>query len=146
MANGLRNYVDNAYQWLKRNGYGNEYECAGLYAIYIDEILVYIGKSDNILRRLAQHYVGIKTNSERKYRILAEAKRKGHKVCLRKIYQAKSKRKWEIEEEIGKKEGEYIRRYLPPLNYQIPKAENWRQFTTNPAAIRKTLKGIINGG
>ena len=31
-----------------------------------------------------------------------------------------------IEEEIGEKEGEFIRRYLPPLNYQIPKAENWR--------------------
>jgi len=31
-----------------------------------------------------------------------------------------------IEEEIGEKEGEFIRRHLPPLNYQIPKAENWR--------------------
>ena len=31
-------------------------------------------------------------------------------------------------EEIGKKEGEYIREYRPCLNTQIPKKENWQTF------------------
>ena len=42
------------------------------------------------------------------------------------MYAARSTTPAAIEEEIGEKEGEFIRRYLPPLNYQIPKAENWR--------------------
>ena len=33
-----------------------------------------------------------------------------------------------ITEEIGKKEGEYIRLYKPILNTQIPKEENWKQY------------------
>ena len=73
--------------------------------------------------------VGIKTESERKYRILAAYKRRGHAINFDVVYYAKEKRYNAITEEIGAKEGELIRRFLPLLNTQIPKAENWRKYT-----------------
>lgn len=68
----MANYVDRTYNWLKRKGYAKKYERAGIYCIKVNNQIVYIGKSMNMLWRVAQHYVGIKTGSEKKYRILAE--------------------------------------------------------------------------
>ena len=53
--------------------------------------------------------VGIKTESERKYRILAAYKRRGHAINFDVVYYAKEKRYNAITEEIGAKEGELIR-------------------------------------
>lgn len=66
-------YEENMYNWLKRKGYDKKFEYAGIYCIKLDNRIVYIGKSHNMLKRIAYHYVGIKKQSEKKYRILAEA-------------------------------------------------------------------------
>ena len=68
----MANYVENAHNWLKRKGLAKKYEHAGIYCIKVNNQIVYIGKSMNMLWRVAQHYVGIQTGSEKKYRILAE--------------------------------------------------------------------------
>ena len=73
-----------------------------------------------MLYRLAEHYVSFKNPKEHKYRVLAEAKRRGHKVKFEKIYDARSVLPSDIEEEIGKTEGEFIRQYRPPLNIETP--------------------------
>lgn len=96
-----------------------------------------------MLRRVAEHYVGIKKETEKKYRILAEVQRKGHPVEFDVLYDAKGKRYVEIEEEIGRKEGELIRQYLPVLNTQIPKAENWRKWDVNTVDAKKILQEMI---
>ena len=44
------------YQSLKRKGLAPQFERAGIYAILLDGKLVYIGKSVNMLARMAQHY------------------------------------------------------------------------------------------
>lgn len=49
----MPNYVENTYHWLKRKGYAQQFERAGIYQITIDGIVVYVGKSDNMLWRLA---------------------------------------------------------------------------------------------
>ena len=46
-------YEENAYKWLKRNGWGDRFEYPGIYEICIDGKTVYVGKSKNMLRRLA---------------------------------------------------------------------------------------------
>lgn len=94
-------YTENTYNWMKRKGLANKYEHAGIYCIKIGTQIVYIGKSTNMLRRIAQHYVGIKTESEKKYRILAEAQRKGHAISFDVLYYAKSKRYADQLAEIG---------------------------------------------
>ena len=124
----MATYEDNMYNWLKQRGLAAKYEFAGIYCIKIDTTIVYIGKSGNMLKRIAQHYVGIQKESEKKYRILAEARRKGHDINFDVLYYANSRRYADKLTEIGEKEGEYIRIYNPILNTQIPKEENWSHF------------------
>ena len=124
----MANYEENAYNWLKRKGLAAKYEFAGIYCIKIDNEIVYVGKSGNMLRRIAQHYAGIQMGTEKKYRIMAEARRKGHSIGFDVLYYAKSSRYADKLAEIGEKEGEYIREYRPCLNTQIPKKENWQTF------------------
>ena len=139
----MATYEENVYAWLKRKGLADKYNHAGIYCIKIDDKIVYIGKSHNMLKRVAQHYVAIKTQAKRKYRILAEAQRKGHSKNFDVLYDAKRKRYDDITEEIGQKEGEYIRQYKPVLNPQIPKIEKWRLFEINKTAKTITLSEII---
>lgn len=104
------------YQSLKRKGLAPQFECAGIYAILLDGKIVYIGKSGNILMRMAQHYAQLAQGREHKYRILAEATRSGHKMCFTVLYRAKQTDYDAITEEIGNMEGGYIRLHRPPLN------------------------------
>jgi len=107
----MANYVDNMYRWLKRRGYSAKYEHAGIYCIKIDDKIVYIGKSTNMLKRVAQHYVAIQKVLDKtsKYYVLAEAKRRGHSINFDVLYYAVTKGYPAIGEEIGNKEGEFIR-------------------------------------
>lgn len=136
----MPNYVDNMMNYLKRKGLADKYEKAGIYCIKIDDDIVYIGKSHNMLKRVAQHYVGIKSQSELKYRILAEAHRKGHTINFDVLYYATQSGYNAIKDEIGIKEGEYIRKYKPDLNTQIPKETDYHKFDV----CRVQTKEILN--
>ena len=81
-----------------------------------------------------------------KYKILSDANKLSHKIRFDVLYYANAQNKGAIREEIGMKEGELIRQYLPPLNYQIPKEENWQKYTTNPNALCITLDELIKKG
>ena len=60
--------------------------------------------------------------------IIAEMQRRGYPVNFNVMYYAKSDKYDDIEEEIGLREGELIREYMPPLNTQIPYEDNWRKY------------------
>lgn len=137
------NYEENVCAILRRRGLSPKYEHPGIYCIKLDDQIVYIGKSENMLRRVAEHYVGIQKETEKKYRILSEARRKGHPITFDVLYDAKGKRYEQIEEEIGRKEGELIRQYRPVLNTQIPKAEDWRKWDVNTVNAREVLKELL---
>ena len=81
--------------------------------------------------------------TEKKYRIMQEAQRKGHSINFDVLYYAKSKGSINRMAEIGEKEGEYIRQYLPILNTQIPKEEDWRSYDTNPIDAKSVLADIL---
>ncbi len=72
--------------------------------------------------------MGIKCQSELKYRILAEAQRKGHKIGFDVLYYAVRSGYNAVKDEIGTKEGEYIRKHKPALNTQIPKETDYKKF------------------
>lgn len=139
----MNRYEENTYAWLKRRGLAAKYEHAGIYSISIGNRLVYIGKSHNMLRRIAQHYVGIQTQSEKKYRIIAEAKRKGDDGTFGVLYIAKATNYSAISDEIGFKEGEYIREHKPILNTQYPTAEDWEKYDVNKVNAREVLNNIL---
>ena len=136
-------YEENVYKWLKREGLADKFEYPGIYEIRIDDQTVYIGKSKNMLRRLAQHWVGFNTESERKYRILSEAKNSGHTVSFGVFHYAEELLPLRLDEELGEKEGEFIRELKPVLNTQIPKADNWRSYEINKTASTITLSEIL---
>ena len=140
MANS---YTDNVCAMLRRRGLAPKYEHPGIYCIKVAGQIVYIGKSENMLKRVAAHYVGIKTGSEKKYRLLSEIQRNGHPIEFDVLYYAKAKEAGAIKEEIGSKEGEYIRQHRPVLNTQIPKAEDWRKWETNMVDAAEVLKELL---
>lgn len=140
----MRNkYVENVAAMLRRRGLADKYEHPGIYCIKLNGQIVYIGKSRNMIVRIAEHYVGIRQSSECKYRILAEAQRKGYSVDFDVLHYAKNERYQDIVEEIGQKEGEFIREYRPVLNTQIPKEDNWRKWEVNPIDAREVLKLLL---
>ena len=49
----MATYEQNMYNYLKRSGLGAKFDHAGVYCIRIDNRIVYIGKSSNMLRRMA---------------------------------------------------------------------------------------------
>ena len=59
------------------------------------------------------------------------------------LYDAKARYASAIKEEIGEKEGEYIRANRPALNTEIPKADNWRNYEINELASTITLSEIL---
>ena len=136
-------YVENVCAMFRRRGQSPKYEHPGIYCIKLNDQIVYIGKSQNMLERIAAHYVGVKTGSERKYRLLAEAQRKGYPVQFDVLYYAKETKWLDIIEEIGQKEGELIRQYRPILNTQIPKEENWRQWDLNKVDAGEALEQLL---
>lgn len=138
-----KNYVDNMYAWLTRKGLAAKYEHAGIYCIKLDNTIVYIGKSTNMLRRIAQHYVGIKQETERKYQLLAQMQREGHSIGFDVLYYASSTYYSDTIEEIGYMEGVYLRQCRPKLNTQIPKAEDWRKFEMKQIATADELRKLL---
>lgn len=138
----MANYAENMYNWLKQRGLAAKYEFAGIYCIKVDEKIVYIGKSGNMLRRIAQHYAGIQRQTEKKYAVLAEARRRGYNINFDVLYYAKSTRYADKLTEIGEKEGEYIRKYQPILNTQIPKEDDWHKFDNRKIDVKSILNDI----
>lgn len=120
----------------------DKYDKPGIYSISINNKLVYIGKSKNILFRLAAHIVNTSYNKGHKYQIFKQAIESNFPVSFGLLYEAKSD---DIDEELGQKEGEYIRKYSPCLNTQIPKEENWHSFKICSRANKITLDQIIKG-
>lgn len=49
----MATYEDNVYQMLIRKGYSEKYKHAGIYCIKQNGKIIYIGKSTNMLRRIA---------------------------------------------------------------------------------------------
>lgn len=136
-------YAENMYEWLKRKGYAEKYDHAGIYCIKIDDTIVYIGKSHNMLKRVSQHYAAIQGQTEKKYRIFAEAQRKGHSINFDVLYHAAETFYPAVKNEIGQKEGEYIRQYKPVLNTQIPREDDWRKFDVCAVDAREVLKELL---
>lgn len=138
-----KQYVDNVSEMFRRKGLADKYEHPGIYCIKLKGEIVYIGKSQNMLERVAAHYVGINTGAAKKYKIIWDvAQELNCAIEFDVLYYAKGIDKEEIAEEIGQKEGELIRQYLPPLNTQIPKESNWRTWeikTLNADEVRRLI-------
>lgn len=124
----------------------DKYAGWGIYGIYINNKLVYVGKSTDLLTRIANHCLLIeglgKPNqvNSNKYRVLRQARDQGHKVRFELLEYTE-----EDEDKLGFAESAWINLYMPKLNTQIPKPEDWRHWTINKQAGKITLEQILGG-
>lgn len=139
----MKSYVDNVYAWLSRKGLAGKYEHAGIYCIKLNDAIVYIGKSTNMLRRVAQHYVGVKKKTEQKYQLLAQMQQEGYPIDFDVLYYASSTRHADTVNEIGYMEGVFLRKYRPVLNTQIPKEEDWHKYEVKKIATAEELRKLL---
>lgn len=88
----------------------------GIYAITIDDGIVYVGQSKNVYARCAQHIYHIENavlNQEKKYLLLLSARLGGHRVDCYQI---------EIcdQDVLTERENYYIEKFEPCLNILTP--------------------------
>lgn len=140
----MNSYAENTYNYLKRKGLAQKYEHAGIYCIKVNNRVVYIGKSMNMLRRISEHYVGIKTKSNKKYKILEQARQNGYSINFDVLYYAIEESYNTKLNEISVKEREYIREYNPLLNTQIPKLEDFRKYEYKEINSEEVYQEIVS--
>lgn len=93
-------------------------DSSGIYAITVDNYVMYVGQSKNLERRFSQHCAALESLNENKYRILREAEQLGHTidfVCLDNQVSVS---------ELEMREADFIKYYQPPLNSKIH--NTWR--------------------
>lgn len=145
MNKSVKEKVDETREWLKNQGLAKKYEKPGIYSISIEDKLVYIGKSVNMLERITSHLVNIEIDKKsNKYKVLRNAQNQGLTIKFDVVYCAIEEDPTAICDEIGHQEAKLIREYLPPLNYQIPKLDNYRSFEVNRTAKYITLQQIMS--
>ena len=136
---------DEELENLKALGLAQKYEHPGIYSISINEKIVYIGKSRDMLVRLAQHITNIKYDLDKcnKYQVLRQAHNRGIVIEFDVQYVSKKQNQDEIDRDIGEREAELINQYAPVLNYQLPLLEDYKHFKVNKKAKTITLDEIL---
>lgn len=143
--NHRKPWQDTLDQLKQDNAVCRKYSHAGIYSISIGNQLVYIGKSRDMLCRLAQHIFysnNLAYTKSHKYQIFALAKLLGYDVRFDVIYYSTTTG-YDTDEDIGKKEAELINKYQPCLNYQIPNINDYQHYTVNRKAKSITLMQIL---
>lgn len=124
---------------LIKKGYGRKYCKPGIYSISIEDKLIYIGKSSNMLKRMASHLACIQTDKSHKYEILRQAQKQNLKIKFDVLYCAKTY----SADELGQQEAILINKHQPQLNYQLPLLENYHKYKVNDKAKTITLSEIM---
>lgn len=125
-------YAKNAEaQRIRNRGFGEKYDRAGIYCIKLNGKVVYVGQSNNMLYRIAEHILKIRLPDEHKYLILNEAKEK-YKISFDVLCYVDCDFFTSLNQQLNRKEAEYVNLYNPPLNTQIP--DGFGSWKVNPNA------------
>lgn len=114
-----------------------KYDKSGIYGIYLDDHLVYIGKAVNMLNRIINHMIHIDEQDRpqtNKYVQLHLALDEGHRIRFDVL---------EETDDIDYREAVWIRQQRPPFNIQIPKLDNPKKFWYNRIAKKITWQEAI---
>lgn len=110
---------------------------SGIYCIKIDGVIIYIGKADNLLKRILSHQVNTELGlPEHKYNVFRGIIQQGYTLCFEVLEYVPNKADLRIVE------GKWIRKYMPIMNYQIPK-EDGIHYTVNPIAKKVSAEMVI---
>lgn len=105
-------------------GLKQKYEHYGVYCIKVDGIVVYIGKSRNMLRRVAEHMVDISYRTNKNmYNVLRQLQLTHHLS-----FDVMQRTKQGDDNEMGFAEAHLIHRYQPCLNIQYPDLLDYHKY------------------
>lgn len=129
---------------IKSVGAAEKYDHYGIYCIKVDNKIVYVGKSRNMLKRIAQHMWEIENNEKKNmYCVLRELRHLHHHLAFDVLETIEeSGEQQEDDDKIGFAEARLIRHYLPCLNTQIPHMDNYRSYDTQKRAKTITVKEV----
>ncbi len=116
----------------------DKYAASGIYCIKVNQKIVYIGKSKSMWDRIANHIWGINYTKRKKYELLRAAKAEGDLEISFDVLE------YVPIEELDKAEGEWIRKYMPLLNTQIPYPDGgWWNKNINNLTL-SDLRAYVN--
>ena len=136
-----KEYCQDAYKVEK-------YQKPGIYCIKINDIIVYVGLSRNMLQRLADHSLEIedgRNHKTNKYKVLYNAMVKEDcRVSFDVLFWIdEEKSQEEIDSIIAEQEAIFINALRPPLNHQLPHVGDPKHRDTNKKAKTITLEEIL---
>lgn len=122
-----------------------KYQKPGIYCIKINGQIVYIGKSTDMLNRLAGHTLEIMEGTNgNKYKVLHDAlMREDCQIDFDVLYKSRKRNPDRIFEDIGEAEARFINEQMPALNYQIPTIGDYKHYKVNRKAKTITLDEIL---
>lgn len=122
-----------------------KYNKPGIYCIKVRGQIVYIGKSLNMLTRLAQHIFEIDKINQKshKYQVLHQIKDMGENIQFDVLKKCYGKTTTELYDALGDAEAWFIRKHRPALNYQLPHIGNYESYDVNVDAQRVTAYELL---
>lgn len=125
-----------------QKGFEDKYNHGGIYCIKLDNKVVYVGKSRNMLQRIAQHMAEIDMNDKKNmYNVLREL-RDSHHLSFDVIQDVDGPNEELIDGVLGKSEAIWIQLYNPCLNIQHPHLDNYMKYDYCGRAKTITAKEI----
>ena len=116
-----------------------KYNRQGIYGIYVEGQLVYVGKSKYMLHRIASHILAIdnigKDSFQKKYRLLRYARNDGLRISFDVLEYIDGD-----SSDLDQAEAKWINQVNPILNKQIPHPVFYKQWTENE--VIKTMTYI----
>lgn len=119
-------------------GYKDKYDHYGIYCIKVDGKIVYVGKSRNMLKRIAQHMTDIEYNEDKNMYVVLRELKIDHSISFDTLLVTK-----EDDDEMGFAEARAIRHYQPCLNIQYPKLDNYHSFEYRRLAKHITAEQVL---
>lgn len=133
--------IDEFKELMNEDGHYKKLNNSGIYYIQVKDRILYIGKSKDMFIRAANHMGNVFDEdmpdcNSRKYELLRGLDEAGYDIGIGVACLCN-------ENELGEREGKYIRKYMPILNYQIPNKDNYHKYTVNKTVKEITLEELI---
>lgn len=122
-----------------------KYQKPGIYCIKINNKIVYIGKSIDMLGRMYDHMRSIENphlTKTQKYNIIRVMKGQGYKISFDVLQDCSEM----TVDELGECEGGWIRKYMPLLNTQIPHLGDYKHWETKKCANYDEVRRFVDEG
>lgn len=131
-------YLETAKRYEQLKQQRQDLDKSGIYCVKLQGQIIYIGLARNLLYRVLAHQVNTELDlPEHKYDVFRGIIQQGYTLSFEVLEYVPNI------EDLKVVEGKWIRKYIPIMNYQIPK-EDGIHYTVNPIAKQATAQTVID--